>query len=44
MPQPLIATGTHLLAPARAPERVNVTCSSVPEMLFSGTTPYLRNV
>ena len=29
---------------ASAPARVNVTRSSVPEIVFSGTTPYLRNV
>jgi hypothetical protein len=45
MPQPLIAIGTQLLAPASAPARVNVIRPSLSEVFSSGTTPYfLRNV
>jgi hypothetical protein len=40
MPQPLIATSTHLLAPAK----VNVIRPSVPKVFSRSTTPYPRNI
>jgi hypothetical protein len=43
MPQPLIAMGTHFLAPASAPARVNVIRPSVSPVSFFDTMAYLRN-